>query len=883
MNIDFYRPTTFLRSLGAFLCAATLIVASGCSEDVTPEDNNAATSCPDGEVENPITGVCQPSGAGNNMTSGNNATTCPGGGTVNPVTGMCPPVSTNNTTTGNNTTANNTTPNNTSPNNTSANNTTANNTTPGDMGMDMPPVEMCSPDLDSDGDGLTDACECDWGGMLDPNNPDTDGDGLTDGEEDADSSCGISNGETDPRQADTDADGINDGDEVAGSTNPLASDTDGDGIRDGIEVNGCTDPNSVDSDMDGIEDGIEDANGDGNIGVCQMRMYDPACAAGESDPCKADTDGDGTPDADEVIYRTCRPSDLMNLVQPPLVINMSGDYQLAINTTATPSDVTSTGGSAVNAHVFEDPTNAYTGFVVSLTPPAGQDEATQLADHVFTEVSAQYPMSSRRSAGRQITTHDNFKAVVGGVIDLPAGTAPEVARDAILARITGVNDLTHTLASTIPVGAMEPTLLHYEVIARTPSEYILVGAFAPLTALEDDNLETGFRVDDLINGTSVAGSMETLEADCVSYKVVERPQVDIIISMDASGSMSDEQMALANFVGDLTGFLDAANLDWRIGVTSVACADIGNDMALSEDFRALFPAPSSGGGGFPFPMPGMGPCQVPFGFGGTTNGQLLARSGNPGFTNDVADITWRINNVDTTASEYNFSMGAAAVDRALPRAANDPNKIRENAAVVVIVVTDEEDEFFKETLDFLPKENPDPNERMLLEMETAPWVEYLLRPEIGATVFGLYNVPNSDCASAAQFGTAIHDIVNKTGGTGGSICQADITNSLQTIASATAGIASGLRLRGAPVPPSIAVKHAQVMSGMEIDVQRSRVNGYDYDGIVNRIAFFGTALPQTNDRVVMPYLRWKNSVFMCMTEADCPAEQKYKCVDGECR
>jgi len=880
MNSDLYRrPTFLLRSLGAFLCAA-LLVSSGCSEDVTPEDNNAS-GCPDGEVENPITGLCQSTGTPNNMTSGNNSNTCPGGGVVNPVTGMCPPVNPNNTSTNNTSTNNNsTTPeNNTSPANNST--TPTNNTSP-DMGMDMP-VEMCSPDADTDGDGLTDKCECDWGGMLDPTNPDTDGDGLTDGEEDADADCGISNGETDPRQADTDADGIDDGDEIANNTNPLTSDTDGDGLTDGVEINGCTDPNNVDSDMDGIEDGTEDGNADGEIGVCPMRVYDPMCAAGESDPCKADTDGNGTPDADEVIYRTCRPSDLTNLVQPPLIINMSGDYQLAINNTATPADVTSMTVTGLNAHVFEDPSNAYTGFVVALQPPAGQEEATQLADHVFTEVLAEYPMSSRRSAGRQITTHDNFKAVVAGVVDLPAGTSPEAARDAVLARLTGAADLTHSLTSTIPVGAMEPTLFHYEVIARSMTEYILVGAFAPLTSVQDDALETGFRVDDLVNGTSVAGSMETLEADCVSYKVIERPQVDIIISMDASGSMSDEQMALANFVGDLTGFLDAANLDWRIGVTSVACSNIADDMALSEDFRALFPmSMGGGGGGFPFPFPGDGPCQVPFNMG-TSNGTLVARAGRPGFTNVVDDIRWRINNVDGTNSEYTFAMGAAAVDRALPRAANAPDKIRENAAVIVIVVTDEEDEFFKETLDFLPKENPDPNERMLLEMETAPWVDYLLRPEVGATVFGLYNVPNSDCASAAQFGTAIHDVVNKTGGTGGSICQSDITTSLQTIASATAGIASGLRLRGSPVPPSIIVKHAQVMSGMEVEVTRNRANGYDYDGIVNRIAFFGSALPQTNDRVVMPYLRWKNSVFMCMDESDCPAEQKFKCVDGECR
>ena len=64
---------------------------------------------------------------------------------------------------------------------------------------------------------------------------------------------------------------------------------------------------------------------------------------------------------------------------------------------------------------------------------------------------------------------------------------------------------------------------------------------------------------------------------------------------------------------------------------------------------------------------------------------------------------------------------------------------------------------------------------------------------------------------------------------------------------------------------------------------RSRANGFDYDTIVNRIAFRGASPPETNDRVVIPYRRWEHSVFTCTSSADCPAEQKLKCVDGECR
>lgn len=868
MNIDPFHTRGALARFKVILCSTLLMAtAMACSEDVTPQENNAASPCPEGQSEHPITGKC----IGGQASEDNNTT---------PQNNLDP----------GNTQPNNAQTGNTDPGNTgnTGNASTPPNTSTPDMGMMTTPPDMapvpCQEGVDSDDDGLDDRCECDWGAPLDPHNPDSDGDGLTDGEEDADANCAITPGETDPRTPDTDGDGVNDKEERDNSTNPLSSDTDGDGIPDGIEIAGCTDPLSEDSDNDSLPDGLEDGNRDGQIGACPMRAYDPMCAAGESDPCKADTDGNGTLDPDEVIYRRCRDSDTLNLTQPQLLISMPGDYQLAAAASATGAPVSSASG-AVTAHVFEDVAHDYTGFVISLAPPAQGSEATQLADHVFNQVLAipAYAMSSRRSAGRQVTTHDNYKAIVDGVIDLPAGVAPQQARDAILAQLTGLGDLSHSLSTAIPVGAMEPTLFHFQVIARSASDYILVGALAPLTVVEESARETGFRVDDLVNGSSVALAMEVLETDCVSYKVTERPKVDIIISMDASGSMQDEKMALVGFVSNLTSFLDAANLDWRIGVTSVACSNISNDMALSQDLRDLF-ASSGGGGGFPFPGGG-GSCSLPFPGGSGGNGKLLKQSSNqPGFTTDVSQIQWRIDNADGTASEFTLGMGVAAVDRARPRQANNPEKLREGAAVVVIVVTDEEDEYFKESLMFLPKENLDAGERMQLDAATAPWVDYLLDPEVGATVFGLYNVPNSDCPTAAQFASAIHDVVNKTGGNGGSICQSDITTSLQAIASATAGIASGLRLRGTPVAPSIEVTLAQIMSGMELDVPRSRADGFDYDGIVNRIAFFGSSLPQTNDRLVIPYLRWSNSIFLCTTDADCPQEQKLQCrSDGECR
>ncbi|MEY2851955.1 MAG: hypothetical protein RL549_654, partial [Verrucomicrobiota bacterium] len=84
-------------------------------------------------------------------------------------------------------------------------------------------------------------------------NLDTDGDGLTDYEE---GQLG-----TNPGLADTDGDGISDSAEVAAGTSPLLADTDGDGSSDAAEVAAGTNPNKADTDEDGLSDTQEGALG----------------------------------------------------------------------------------------------------------------------------------------------------------------------------------------------------------------------------------------------------------------------------------------------------------------------------------------------------------------------------------------------------------------------------------------------------------------------------------------------------------------------------------------------------------------------------------------------------------------------------------------------
>ncbi len=144
-------------------------------------------------------------------------------------------------------------------------------------------LEAVVVNVDSDGDGLTDADETGVYGT-DPTKADTDGDGLWDGDEVLDYG-------TNPLAIDTDGGGIGDGEEVLiDGTDPLDPtddiiDTDGDGLLDGLEVslaNGgaCPDPYVGDSDGDGLSDG------------------DEYLVVGTSF-CDPDTDGDGVIDGND--------------------------------------------------------------------------------------------------------------------------------------------------------------------------------------------------------------------------------------------------------------------------------------------------------------------------------------------------------------------------------------------------------------------------------------------------------------------------------------------------------------------------------------------------------------------------------------------------------
>lgn len=157
--------------------------------------------------------------------------------------------------------------------------------------------------VDSDGDGLSDEEEITL--STDPNKIDTDGDGIPDNEEVG----------SEPNAAiDTDADGkinaLDDDDdndnlptllETNIKTNPLEKDSDGDGIDDATEV-GSNPSVPINTDGDKLIDALDtDDDNDGLATIDEIAIG--------TNHLKADSDGDGINDAEEVGEATSKPKD----------------------------------------------------------------------------------------------------------------------------------------------------------------------------------------------------------------------------------------------------------------------------------------------------------------------------------------------------------------------------------------------------------------------------------------------------------------------------------------------------------------------------------------------------------------------------------------------
>ncbi|MBN2494575.1 MAG: hypothetical protein JXR96_08300 [Deltaproteobacteria bacterium] len=689
------------------------------------------------------------------------------------------------------------------------------------------PGETDPLEADTDGDGIPDGNEdanhngsIDFG-ETDPLEADTDGDGLPDGIEDADFDGEVDEGETDPCRPDTDLDGIPDGAEDAdhdgvqdpGETDPTSADSDGDGLTDGQEdCNGNyvydegseTDPLDPDTDQDGVSDGDEDRNGDCQLGHCRSEppcssdaecgegeiclealgvCWSPECSEGETSPTEGDTDGDGLYDYMEGTNMVCSTD---NLKPVDLHRGWQADYLLALEQFFTTFSAISAGTAEAGA-VFYDSGHEIAGFLVS-HPPNGSSNASEQESADRGVINAMSGISVISSSTRSMTSFDGHSAIIGEYgLELGSPRTPaRLANDLAEALYRG-GTLTGTLSEQ---GASASAYrLQFETLYRDASRVITLGTVSSEALLTDAQI---IRLNDITNSTALASAPDRTEVRCDAFATSGVSPVDFIWVVDNSGSMQQEQDEVVAAGNAMEAQLNNTTLDWRIGVTST-------------DGRSSRPA---------------------------GDGQLV----DGDFTRNIDTFKGRIAlGTGGSGDEYGLMMGLRAIERATAGGC-DPDvenpaasKLRCDSTWIVVVLSDEEAEAI---------ENHEQTAAQIISAYVNAGSGH------GAYLFAIVGGVPDPCGDALESSEGYNDVAAGIPGSAHMEICADMVANLEIVVRAASGVSSEYILRHAPISATFKVA-MQIQAGQPpVLIDRSRTNGFDYDGIQNSLLFYGDARPQ---------------------------------------
>ena len=329
----------------------------------------------------------------------------------------------------------------------------------------------------------------------------------------------------------------------------------------------------------------------------------------------------------------------------------------------------------------------------------------------------------------------------------------------------------------------------------------------------------------IAGGSHVGANGATLEPVCEDYTYGQGPgALDVIVVVDNSGSMEEEQQALAEAAADLTSTLSSSGLNWRVGITTTDAN------------------PNTNGG----------------------DGQLIG-----GVSTQTGTIRSTIENIGTDGSGREY--GLRAVRRALERATEndrlegDAHALRPGVPVAIILLTDSEDQGARDAR----CDNRDDDRNGLAddaecieeavestiallqgELDRVPLPEGLDR--VG-TLFAITTSPIDGCPDRESFGWSQRAVALATGGSVGSICSNDLDYSalIRRMAGQAADTVPSYNLGGRVIAGSL-----NVTSGGEGERQPPPAGTYRHDPVTGHVVLEAGALPAAGAQVGISGIRW---------------------------
>ncbi len=555
-----------------------------------------------------------------------------------------------------------------------------------------------------------------------------------------------------------------------------------------------------DDDQDGVPNVQEDRNQNGTI--------DP----GETSPGVTDSDNDGIPDANEVSTLACG----VGQDRPFEVYDAPGaDSMILVDAAVTEHSMLRTPDGKAPGLMVADPALNVAAVMIAKRPSPGVNTPSAQRDAERRSSLAAIG-SIDNQATRAFTTAEGFAAEQATYrIRAGANTDARTVANRLASEFLGGAQLTGTLTAGGPQS--RDVIVQLLTIQRSSSQFVLVAGVGVGELADAQSL----RLEEFTDGTNVARHGSYTIHACDGFKNDGSGAVDILFVVDDSGSMEDDQQAVADAGGAMADILAAAQVDFRLAVARTYSTGDENDARRG-------------------------------------------RLEGPGLTRNLNEFQQTIVVGADGGWEPGLEVGLLAYDNLLPKTAAgapvQPNKLREGAGFVVVQLSDERDQYVECAAcgDCRSQESQqtfctDSAGQTVIERYVR---EYNNRNIVMFAIVG--DLPNG-CQQTStrddfEPGQGHVEVANATGGRFGSLC-GNMRNNLEDVARVATGIASSYKLTYAPA--SATIKVVVGLPGQGTAVPRSRENGWDFDPVQNTIIFYGNARPRENQEVVIGYRRWE--------------------------
>jgi hypothetical protein len=445
---------------------------------------------------------------------------------------------------------------------------------------------------------------------------------------------------------------------------------------------------------------------------------------------------------------------------------------------------------------------------------------------------------SVRASGTTGKNHSGQLEVKEAIWDLEAAPATGVEsallRGVLLAAVLNRPESALGI-STGPVSSPAPQLTIKLSVAQHGNRFATSAAVASRVELDASD-QVAFVVDDLANGTALAGPGRGLISECDAAPVDGSAKADILWVIDESGSMTDNRKDIVAHANSFFARAQAAGLEIRMGVTGVK-KPTPDSIPGKLCSRAPASEVADDGGEDRFLLP-------------SEQALFSACIENPPYYEG--------------GEEYGLTAIYWAIKRHLPRKANTPGKIREGAKLAIIVATDEAPEevkkggSFEGHFGFL---NPASLSSSSCPLSAAhqtslgellrPLRELLADPSTQASLHVIGGTCNNACS--AEIGVGYRELAGELGGQVGDVCQQNLNATIDVVIDSIAAAASPRVLAHVPISATLAVE------GNGLQLPRSRSKGYLYNAATRSLTFVNVKL-QKGDQVVASYQRFSGSL-----------------------